>query len=248
MNHQRTAAEEAQQFESVFLKLADNDACLALEKLLAHDKNWNNRLRSAWARFITSLLFRNPEVISNIRDHILKIWDVGFQSIREDYDPTEHNNIAFDDYIAQTTVPHIDAAEFLRGVIDNDRVGETIFSMHWNVVRLDKSDHFLMTSDRPIDMPWLGGPDAYIGLPIGPRILFVASKQRDFVRRLRGTSDRDIVRQTNRVVVTQAREYVWALSEAQSAFVKRNICTVPDRVILSEEQKRAALEAIPNTA
>jgi hypothetical protein len=101
-----------------------------------------------------SLLLRNPEVISNIRDHILKIWDVGLQSTRQEYDPTKYKNVAFDDYFAQNhaAVPHIDAAEFLRGVMDNDRVGgvgDTVFKMYWNVVRLNKSDQLLMTSDRP---------------------------------------------------------------------------------------------------
>jgi hypothetical protein len=74
--------------------------------------------------------------------------------------------------------------------------------------------------------------------------LFVASRKPDFVTRLRQTTHSQIVRQVNLKIVSQAREYVWAFSEAQSTFVKGRICTVPDRVVLSEKNKQEALDAV----
>jgi hypothetical protein len=68
----------------------------------------------------------------------------------------------------------IDAANFLTDVIDNDRVGKTVFEMKWSRIDLSKSTHQLLTSDRPINMPLgLADPEAYISLPVSPRILFV---------------------------------------------------------------------------
>src|SRR5215510_2074562 len=67
--------EQAQQFDSEFLKLTDNSAYDALQKLIHDNQNWTSTLRSAWARFILSLLFRNPEAVATIRDHVLKMWE-----------------------------------------------------------------------------------------------------------------------------------------------------------------------------
>ena len=55
-----------------------------------------------------------------------------------------------------------------------------------------------------------------------------------------------IARAVNKAVVRQAREYVWAFSEADAAFVEKYICSFPDRVILSDEQRRQAIKAIRN--
>jgi Protein of unknown function (DUF4238) len=242
----KVPTEEAQQFESVFLKAADNDAYRALLKLLKDNQNWDARLKSAWARFIMSLLFRNPETATEIRSHILTMWEVGLEAVKQGYKPEEHGGRSFEEYFAEfhAAIPHVDAAQFLRNIIDNQRIGDTIVGMHWNVVELDRSQHLLMTSDRPLDMPGLGDDDAYISLPIGPRCLFVASRKRDFVTRLRQTPHSQIARQVNLKIVSQAREYVWAFSEAQSTFVKGRICTVPDRVVLSEKNKQEALDAV----
>jgi hypothetical protein len=46
--------------------------------------------------------------------------------------------------------------------------------MKWSRIDLSKSTHQLLTADRPIDMPLgLADPEAYISLPVSPRILFV---------------------------------------------------------------------------
>src|SRR5262249_5333116 len=159
-------ADQAQSFEREFLKMTDNDACVALQKLLRRESNWTAKLRSAWVRFVLSLLFRNPETVSRIREHILEMYQVGFQQIKDDYDPAANNNMPFDQFCALHPIGHVEAAQFLKEIIDDAKVGQDLMSMHWHVQPLDKSDTLLMTSDRPIGMPHLGSPDAYVGLPI----------------------------------------------------------------------------------
>jgi hypothetical protein len=239
--------EVAQSFESEFLKFTDTHACLALEKLLHRGSAWTDKLRSAWARFILSLIFRNPENVSRIRDHILEMWRVGFELVRDNYDPTQNNNIPFEQFSASHSIGHLEAAQFLKEIIDNERIAPDLMSMRWYVMPLDKSNTMLMTSDRPLDMPHLGSPDAYLTLPIGPRHLFIAFRRPDFLRRaFESQSHTAIARAVNRAVVCQAREYVWAFSGADAAFVEKNICTLHDRVILSDEERRQAIESIRN--
>jgi Protein of unknown function (DUF4238) len=245
---ENVSPELAQSFESEFLKLTDTHASEALAKLLHRGSTWTDDLRSAWARFILSLLFRNPENVSRIRDHILEMWRVGFELYRNNYNPAEHNNAPFEEYQAQHPVPHVEAAQFLKETIDNERIALDLMRMHWHVKPLEKSRTLLMTSDRPFDMPHLGSPNAYLALPIGPRHLFIATRKPDFVRRyIDPLSHTAIARTSNKQIVRQAREYVWAFDEDSSDFVKKHICTLPDRVILSDEQMRQTIETIRNS-
>jgi hypothetical protein len=46
--------------------------------------------------------------------------------------------------------PHIDAARFLADVIDDNKIGPTIFGMRWARIDLGGSSVQLLTSDRPI--------------------------------------------------------------------------------------------------
>jgi hypothetical protein len=47
----------------------------------------------------------------------------------------------------------------------------------------------------------------------------------------------------NRDVVSQAREFVWGLDDADIDFVRTYLGSVSDRVILSEAQRQEALAA-----
>ena len=83
----------------------------------------------------------------------------------------------FEQFMARTEpeAPHKAALMLLQQIIDNQRVGPTIFDMHWSRVSVAASNFSLLTSDRPLDMPQgLASQDAYIALPIGPKMLFVA--------------------------------------------------------------------------
>jgi len=56
--------------EDVFLLKADDGASVALHRLLKNDLNLDAELRSAWSRFIMTLLCRNPEAIQRLRTKI----------------------------------------------------------------------------------------------------------------------------------------------------------------------------------
>jgi hypothetical protein len=47
----------------------------------------------------------------------------------------------------------------------------------------------------------------------------------------------------NRDVVRQAREFVWGADDAQLEFVRKHMRTVPDRVILTDEQRQEGIAA-----
>ncbi len=179
----------AQDFEKRFMRLVDTDASRALDKIIAGETdNWPGELRSGWTRFIISLLFRNPEAVATIKGHIIEMWDIGTRALQADYAARRRagDPETFEEYLAKREphVAQIGASNFLAEVIDNDRVGQTVFAMKWSRIDLSKSSHQLLTSDRPLDMPFgLADRQAYISLPVSPQILFVAARHSNVAER-----------------------------------------------------------------
>jgi hypothetical protein len=87
----------------------------------------------------------------------------------------------------------------------------------------------------------LGEPNAYIALPVTPRILFIASREPNFAAKVAQNNHETVVRHINNSTVKQAREYVWGSSASQLAFVQRNIATLPDRELITDEQRQIAI-------
>jgi len=240
---------QTQHVEKYFMSPLDNDAAMALQKIISGDRtDWNGDERTAWTTFIISLLFRNPDNVAIIKDHILEMWQEGMKVLEADYAARRRPNDpdTFEGYVALTNpaAPQIAASNFLMETISNERVGPTIFDMHWTRHDLKNSKVSLLTSDRPIIMPFgLGDPRAYIGLPVSPTVLFLASRNPDFAKTVASWNPTKLAKELNKVVVCQARQFVWAVDDSQLEFVRRHIASAPDRPILTEEQKQEALAA-----
>jgi hypothetical protein len=174
-------------------------------------------LRSGWTRFILSLMFRNPEAVATIKTHIVDMWDEGIKALQADYAARRRagDPESCEEFIAkhEPSAAQIGAANFLADVIDNAQVGKTVFEMNWSRIDLGKSNHELLTSDRPIDMPLgLADPKAYISLPVSPRILFIGAHNHDLADTLRAANPTEVARKNNQRVVEQARKFVWGSS------------------------------------
>jgi hypothetical protein len=240
---------DEQYVEKNFMSPLDNDAARTLQKILSGDgAEWSGAERTAWTTFILSLLFRNPENVTIIKDHIRDLWEHAKTALEANYAerrlPTYPET--FDGYMALTNpaAAEIAASNFLMKTIANERVGSTIFNMHWTRHVLKNSKFQLLTSDRPIIMPLgLGDPRASIVLPVSPSVVFVAAHDRVFASWLAGQKDTELAKAFNKAVVCQARKFVWATDDSQLEFVRRHIGTAPDRTIITEAQKQEALAA-----
>jgi Protein of unknown function (DUF4238) len=246
---QGVPADIAQDFEKRFMHLIDTDASRGLEKIIAGETdNWPGPLRSGWTRFILSLLFRNPEAVATIRGHIVQMWDEGTKALQSEYAARRRASDpeTFEEFLAkrEPNAAQIGAANFLAEVIDNNRVGQTVFEMKWSRIDLSGSTHQLLTSDRPIDMPLgLADANAYIALPVSPTILFVAAHNNELGDRLRKAEPTEVVSKINKRVIEQARKFVWGSTDSQLNFVKKHFGRLPDREILTDQQRQEAIEA-----
>jgi hypothetical protein len=243
----------AQEVEQKFMAPVDTKANLALRKLVRNDTApWDSEMRSAWTRFILSLRFRNPEAVSIIKSQMVAVWNALLENARRNYETVRYDGdpATFEEFMARTDsiMPMKAAMRLLTEIIDNPRTGTTISDMKWSRVSLTASTISLLTSDRPLDMPHgLGASEAYIALPIGPRMLFVADYNGTSVRQLGALDPTSIVKSVNTAVVHQARQFVWGLDDGQLRFVKNRMSRAPDRVLISDAQRQAAIDAALTT-
>jgi Protein of unknown function (DUF4238) len=219
--------EAANHLEGRFLNRADNDAADALD-LLEDERGalLDVRLRSGWSRFMMRLLHGTPEMVSMWRSKAAEVaaeaenrFRSNYTSLRRSTDPEAYEDYphkAPEHYAAQTTVLA------LQTMMDNKQLGEQL-RMAWVVVPL-RSSYSLLTSDRPLVMTnGISGPGKHLGIPIGPRLLFIAADDRDEVEQL-AQQDHDVIaKAVNESVVTRARRLVWGLDDSHLRFVEKRL-------------------------
>jgi hypothetical protein len=60
---------------------------------------------------------------------------------------------------------------------------------------------------------------------------------------LRKATPTQIVRKNNQRVIEQARKFVWGATDSQLTFVQKHFGKLPDREILTDQQRQEAIEA-----
>lgn len=194
------------EIESTFMKTIDNKANLALQELLQGDDLADQQKRADWTRFLLSLRFRNPEGVKLIKSQMMAAQE------------------GCPEYMSPEAAQKA-ALNVLMRLINNDDVGPIIHGMNWRVVSLKRSEISLLTSDRPLAMPHeLANENAYIALPLGPALLFIAEHDERFVAAasIDATATR-LVKDRNQFVVEAAHEFVWGLDDSQLRFVRNRM-------------------------
>ena len=223
----------AQQVEEKFFKAIDtwaHDALVLLEKH-GHDGNWNSESRSAWSRFILSLLLRTPEDIRMFREW----WRDDFG--RTDEDAEARYRAARDDGDPETFAEFLENQplsikeryqyKVLFSLIDHENIGGEMNDMHWRLLQTP-TQPTLLTSDRPIvRTSSVRGPKAHLALPIGPRLLFVASPDTQFLRQVLRADQVRLVKEVNRQVVEGATRFVYGIDGSQRRFIENRFGKAP---------------------
>ena len=215
----------AQQVEEKFFKPIDTWASASLDLLERSGNNakWDDHHRSAWSRFIISLLLRCPEDISLFRD----AWNAEFIKTdnksensyikkRETDDPKTLSE--FLNKLSRSTKER-NIFHVLNTLIDNERIGKTINDMIWHVIDLSERAHKLLTSDRTVIRTNLIEENAHIVLPISPRRLFIACNDEGFLRKIVAVDHDKLVRECNRQTVESAVRFVYGIDDFQQKFI-----------------------------
>jgi hypothetical protein len=124
--------------------------------------------------------------------------------------------------------------------IEHPRVLRLFLGMHWMIIDTSSVERRLMTSDRPVMLTQ--GMLQYAGhyaLPISPTRLFLAATTVDFAKQFASLPVGRIVREVNKMVVGQARKYVYAVDGSHLAYVRREMGKQPPPTILGSMLKAA---------
>jgi hypothetical protein len=243
------AEENSQDLEIKFMSPLDNGAAVVLDRLIK-GKLLNTEQRLAWARYLLSMLYRHPDGVETIKKHMTEMWREGTDALEADFAKMQAARGLPIRTLAEETAKRNpgaagkSAANMIADVIGNSRAVPDIAAMPWICVDVSQSKFSLLTSDRPLVMSsGLADPLCYLVLPLAPKKLFVASHDNRYAKTLPGAAHARIVKAMNRDVVRQAREFVWGTDDAQLEFVRKHMRTVPDRVILTDEQRQEGIAA-----
>ena len=134
---------EAKNFlEKVFLLRADGLASVALERLLMHDVDLQDPLKSAWSRFIMTLFHRTPESVQRLRQLVkdqlpsaLQDAHAKYEALKREGDPRTRT---FEEYRASIPDDNVQQSSLMlmRMVMDNEVVGKSLNNLVWSIIPL----------------------------------------------------------------------------------------------------------------
>jgi hypothetical protein len=213
--------------ETKYMAQIDNDAAVALQLLLNPRQglpDLTDKLKVHWARFLHCLTLRSPEYLNGIESLLKKRVDSPLEQYRADYEKQRKDTDppTFDEFLVKFRANPLNtsAPRFIHHLIDNRAIITHLCQMPWNVVDFSNSPNLLLTSDRPIIMTnGLANPNGHIALPISPKQLFIAFSNSVGYQAVRRLPPKELIRRTNTLVVEQARDYVYGLSDASLSFV-----------------------------
>lgn len=214
--------------ERMFMSLVDDDAVKARNMLLNDQIPKDPNIRHSWARFILSLILRNPEELDRFKIRFnadLMKPDAVLQAKYE-----AHKRVAdpelLEEWMVMVDPTYAERAAVIAmtKLVENQRVLALIRNMQWYVFETSSVSRRLMTSDRPVVMTnGFGRFDGHCGIAISPTKLFVGFTFHDYAQMFLNMPTGRLVRAVNDAVIGQARKYVYALDASNVAEVRRGM-------------------------
>ena len=159
--------------ETEFFAGSDDAAYAVLREMLEDRVEFNAKKRTAWSRFIMTLLHRNPEAVRRIRSRVIAGYPTQIETLRESYQTMRHANDpeTFEEFVSTITEADYQQVTLrvLHKVMDSENVGHVLNNMQWAVLRINRSEYPLLTSDRPLVVTnGLIKAKAHLVMPISP--------------------------------------------------------------------------------
>ena len=223
--------EELAFLENRFFAIGDQRACDALQVLLtAKAEHLSAELRAAFTRLLISFHHRTPERVRHVREGLVREMERLLEEVREEYRTGVRAplppGVTFEQVASKLLQETRDFSwgSSLMRLVDSDFVGPAIYSMRWATRRLGRSDHDLLTADHPlVRSNGFAHAQGHIALPLGPRVLLLATNNAATERAILSQSDNQIVRDVNRETLRHAKRFVYATGEQHVVFVDRRL-------------------------
>jgi hypothetical protein len=237
--------EEAQRVEQKFMQHVDSLGAEALFALESDDPRLrtDRRLRSAWSRFIMSLLMRTPEDIAALKGGVAEEWMRSIPELEAKYAAKKgpDDPATFAAYFATRGPDELDqwAMSLAPVLMDHTGIGGLLNNMRWFIRRITSDIGALLTSDRPVVMSaTLTERNAYLFLPIGPKAFFVAVNDDETERLVLERDPAAQVTAINELVTRHAMKFVYAQSDEPLGFVRAYMGTRRRKTLIEQLVER----------
>lgn len=214
--------------EKKLLQMADDAADRVLRRMLVDDMDFDADARSAWSRFIMSMMHRNPERILQIRKMIVEKYPEYLDGLRDTFEEIKHPDDprTFVDICNPkvTDLEHV-TIRVLASIINSKQVGHYLNNMVWATIRFHKPRFPLLTSDRPVVMTdGIRYSNSHLVLPIAPDQIFIAAANSEELQNIdRACKHHDASKAINDLVARQSRKYVYSQNDAQQRFIANRL-------------------------
>lgn len=217
--------------EKFLFKPVDTNAAIGLDFLNRGipKEDWPFRVVDAWATFLLSLHLRMPEDLAILRER----WSGKVSEIIAKLDSDRQQDIDATPLADREREFEGEVFTILSDLTHSDVIRRKFIEMHWSVVTFHKVAETLYFSDRPIfrTAP-LASRDGALLMPIGPKQIFVAANDLRVLQRIIADPSKANLRETNKLVVSQANNYAYSIDDTPLRFMQNNFGTfVEDRPI-----------------
>lgn len=215
----------AQELETNVFAPIDDRSARTLRKMKA-GQLLDSDDRSAWATLLMAFFHRSPSYFAatkEVMQNALLEEDLG---IEEEYakrrgpdDPP-----TFKEWLQKRDPAEIEriAHKSVPNLITNESIGTFLVQSPWQLLNLSAAKNDLLLSDHPLVFRPLKLEGGHMAMPVGPKRLFITSRDRNLLNQLGHLPADDIVAKSNEFVVNNASELVIATDHTQSEFIKTN--------------------------
>lgn len=219
------------ELEDKFFKKVDQLSSDAIDQMIAHPGvALPSRLRSAFSTFLMSMMNRTPDRIADLKVRLETEVDKLIVDMQARYDGGERFELpkghTFEETLLEIRKRAIreEWGKLLRRTVTSQSVGTLLNNMEWFTRTLDPASITFLTSDKPVvHSNGLETKQGNLAVPLGPRLLFVATINQAVAKNILDVPDSFLVRRVNHELVCQAREYVYGFDDTQLHFVERRL-------------------------
>ena len=244
--------DQAQRIETDIMCSVDTLASDALSMLengdpqLQHDAKY----RSAWPRFVMSLMMRTPEDIAGLQHALREEWARHMPELVRKY--AEQRALSdpptFQGYLDRLKFADMRdwALEIGPKLMDHRWIDNILNNMRWFVRSIEGGEGQYLTSDRPVLMvDELKSPEAFIMLPVGPTRLFVVVHNVETQRRVEAVEPAQHIQGINMMAAGRAMKCVYGRDDSLRDFIQEHFGTrrrssLIDRLIAHRQRVNAA--------
>lgn len=234
-----------QNVEKFFMSFVDNAAVKARDMMLNGEIPKDAETRHSWARFLISLVFRNPEEVGKFkREHRQNLLtpDADFQrqyAEKRRYSDPE----LFEDWMLLNDPTFFERESVLTmtRLMEHQNVLRLIRMMEWRVIDTSRMSRRLLTSDRPVMMSnGLAHYHGHYAIPLSPTKLFIGFRFRDFADEFCATPLGHIIRAVNHAAIGQAQKYVYGVDASLASEVRKQMGKLEPPSFVRDFQRRNA--------